>query len=98
MKQEKQKAGKVYKEGVTGTSLSHCCPAAAVPGAHSRCSGDLTSQQIQRKHWRGFLSVRFLQQDGNQGHVSLDIVTLPWGVPGTLRTSCCGSGEVFQQK
>lgn len=30
--------------------------------------------------------------------MSLDIVTLPQGVPRTLRTNCCGSGEVFQQK
>lgn len=65
MKQEKQKAGKVYKEGVTGTSLSHCCPAAAVPGPHSRCSGDLTSQQIQKETLEG-ISERQIFAAGRQ--------------------------------
>lgn len=55
------------QERFTGrVSLSPPCHTAVqqlMPGPHSWCSRDLTSQEIQKEHWRGFLSIKFLQQD-----------------------------------
>lgn len=97
MKQEKKKQERFTRR----VSLSPPCHTAVqqlfVPGPHSWGSGDLTNQKIQKETLEGISEHPVFATGWQPGTCVTDHCHPALGVPRTLHTGCCASGEVFQQ-